>query len=218
MATYEVIFQQEPWSNVLMQLINAVRSGFRPVIPDNSTQFITKIIGLCWQHDYNLWPQASQVLQMLEEAMKTLDGVFNSSTLPEISHGSDTDCDIDYAASYSTSTSFGTTVVSHQLGSSVPPIDNQSNSNMNLCSSIVPNASDNSNLTPAENQLHSSISHDSTWSYLGTSSCYKEDSTVLGVSNASAALHSSNTSDLQFMETQCSASALQHTHSLAPLS
>ena len=113
MLTYEVIFQQEPWSNVSMQLINAVRSGFRPVIPDNSPQLITKITELCWQHDYNLWLCASQVLQMLEEAMKTLDSVLNSSALPVISHGSDTDCDIDNAASYSTSTSFGTTVVSH---------------------------------------------------------------------------------------------------------
>ena len=211
MLTYEVIFQQEPWLNVSMQIINAVRSGFRPVIPDNSPQFITKITELCWQHDYNLRPCASEVLQMLEEAMKALDSVLNSSALPEISHGSDTFCDIDYAPSYSTSKSFGTTVVSHQLSSSVPPTDNQSNSNMNLCSSIMPNASDNSNLTPAENQLHSSISHDSTWSYLGTSSCYEEDSTVLGVSNASAALRSSNTSDVQFMETQSSDSALQLT-------
>ena len=96
---------------------------------------------------------------MLEEAMKTLDSVLNCSALPEISHGSDTDRDIDYATSCSTSTSFGTTKVSHQLGSSVPPMDNQSNSNMNLCSSVVPNASDNNNLTPAENQLDSSIYH-----------------------------------------------------------
>ena len=61
---------------------------------------------------------------------------------------------------------------------------------MSLYSSTVPNTSDKSNLTPAENQLHSSISHDSTLSYLGTSLPSKQDSTVLGVSNASVALYS----------------------------
>ena len=69
---YEIAFQKEEWPNVSFQLINAVKSGYRPVIPGDAPQVLTPIITLCWQQNDNLRPCASRVLQLLEEAMNSL--------------------------------------------------------------------------------------------------------------------------------------------------
>ena len=46
---YEVAFVREPWPIVSMQLIDSVRRGHRPVIPDNASRFISSLIQDCWK-------------------------------------------------------------------------------------------------------------------------------------------------------------------------
>ena len=69
---YEIAFQKEAWPNVSFQLVNAVKSGYRPVIPSDAPKILTPLIMSCWQQGSNLRPCASKVLQLLEEAMNSL--------------------------------------------------------------------------------------------------------------------------------------------------
>ena len=59
---YKIAFQKEAWPNVSFQLISAVKSGYRPVIPGDVSQVLMPLITLCWQQDDSLWPCASRVL------------------------------------------------------------------------------------------------------------------------------------------------------------
>ena len=69
---YEVAFCCDPWPNVSMQLIDSVRRGYRPVIPDNASKFMSAIIQECWQHDSSSRPYVSQVSQLLGEHLDRL--------------------------------------------------------------------------------------------------------------------------------------------------
>ena len=69
--TYEVYFCTEPWPNVSMQLLNAVKRGHRPVIPANGSKGITSIIKECWQHDSMQRPSASEVSRLIQEQLET---------------------------------------------------------------------------------------------------------------------------------------------------
>ena len=55
-----------------MQLIGSVRSGYRPVIPSNSSKFMSAIIQECWQHDSSSRPYASQISQLLGDHLDRL--------------------------------------------------------------------------------------------------------------------------------------------------
>ena len=71
---YEVAFCCDPWPKVSMQLIDAVRRGYRPVIPNDASKFMSAVIQECWQHDSSSCPYASQVSQLFEEHLVGLTG------------------------------------------------------------------------------------------------------------------------------------------------
>ena len=45
---YEIAFQKEAWPNVSFQLLNAVKSGYRSVIPSDAPTILTQLITSCW--------------------------------------------------------------------------------------------------------------------------------------------------------------------------
>ena len=69
---YEVAFCCDPWSNVQMQWIDSVRRGYRPVVPSNSSKFMSAIIQECWQRDSSSHPYASQISQLLGDHLGKL--------------------------------------------------------------------------------------------------------------------------------------------------
>ena len=73
--TYEVYFCAEPWPNVSMQLLNAIRRGHRPVIPSNAPEGIVNIIKECWQHDRMLRPNASEVSRLMQEQLEAVSSI-----------------------------------------------------------------------------------------------------------------------------------------------
>ena len=71
---YEVAFRCDPWPNVTMQLIDSVRKGYRPIIPNNGSKFMSAIIQKCWHHDSLSRPYASQISQLLGDHLDTVTG------------------------------------------------------------------------------------------------------------------------------------------------
>ena len=47
--SYEVYFCEKPWPIISMHLLNAVRFGQRPIIPENASEGVKSIIQECWQ-------------------------------------------------------------------------------------------------------------------------------------------------------------------------
>ena len=68
--SYEVAFTHEPWPSVSIKLIDSVRKGYRPVIPDNASKFVASLIQDCWKHDSAARPSALQVSQLLQDYLE----------------------------------------------------------------------------------------------------------------------------------------------------
>ena len=71
--SYEIAFQREAWTNVSIQLIDAVKQGYRPIIPTDASQLLVPLITSCWQENVILRPCAEMVLKLLEEAMNNIE-------------------------------------------------------------------------------------------------------------------------------------------------
>ena len=69
--THKVYFCTEPWPNVSMQLLNAVKCGHQPVIPANGSEGVTSIIKECWQQNSMLRSSASEVSRLMQEQLET---------------------------------------------------------------------------------------------------------------------------------------------------
>jgi len=82
--SYEIAFQCEAWTNVSIQLIDAVKHGYRPIIPEDASQFLVPLITSCWQGDANLRPPAEALLQCLEEGMSSLAPSLTSQSLVDV--------------------------------------------------------------------------------------------------------------------------------------
>ena len=54
-----------------MQLLDAVRCGQRPIIPENTSEGVKSIIQECWQQNSTLRPNASEVARLLQEQLET---------------------------------------------------------------------------------------------------------------------------------------------------
>ena len=74
---YEVAFIHEPWPAVNMQLIESVRRGNRPVVPNNASTFISSLLQNCWKHDSLSRPSALYVSQTIQDYLE-------SSSSPQI--------------------------------------------------------------------------------------------------------------------------------------
>ena len=61
----------DPWKNVSFDLIERVKHGYRPVIPDRATEHIVSIIKKCWLHDNLLRSTALEVSNELEHCLDT---------------------------------------------------------------------------------------------------------------------------------------------------
>jgi len=81
----ELAFLREAWPNVSIQLIDAVKHGYRPIIPEDAPQLLVPLIMSCWQESASLRPCAERVLQLLEE---TMNNVVLTPVLPESSTSS----------------------------------------------------------------------------------------------------------------------------------
>ena len=68
--SYEVAFTREPWPSVSMKLIDSVRKGYRPIIPVNTSKFISSLIQDCWKQDSAARPTALQVSQLLQDYLE----------------------------------------------------------------------------------------------------------------------------------------------------
>ena len=60
------------WTNVSIQLIDAVKQGYRPIIPTDASQLLVPLITLRWQENVILRPCAKMVLKLLGEAMNNI--------------------------------------------------------------------------------------------------------------------------------------------------
>ena len=67
---YEVAFIREPWPAVNMQLIESVRRGIRPVVPNNASTFISSLLQNCWKHDSSSRPSALYVSQSIQDYLE----------------------------------------------------------------------------------------------------------------------------------------------------
>jgi len=81
--SFEVYFCAEPWPNVSMQLLDAVRSGQRPIIPENASKGVKNVIQECWQQNSTLRPSASEIARLLQEQLETV--VDMSDTMGDMS-------------------------------------------------------------------------------------------------------------------------------------
>ena len=63
---YEVILYLSPWKHVSIDLIDHVKRGRRPPLPDDAPVAIANILQRCWQHSHTLRPHASEVSAALE--------------------------------------------------------------------------------------------------------------------------------------------------------
>ena len=79
LLAYEVILGIDPWKNVSFDLIERVRHGYRPVIPDTTPEHIVSIIEKCWLHDHLLRPSAFNVYKELEHYLDSNDDESNST-------------------------------------------------------------------------------------------------------------------------------------------
>jgi len=68
---YEVAFVREPWSAVNLQLIESVRRGSRPVVPNNGSSFIFTLMQNCWKQDSLSRPSASYVSQSIQDYLES---------------------------------------------------------------------------------------------------------------------------------------------------
>jgi len=218
MLSYEIVFQREPWANVSM-LINAVRSGFRPSIPDTSPLFITEMIELCWHHDCKLRPCASEVLEMLDTAINTFENALVDSPSLEVfdSTNAGNDCTISYSGNgiSKSLTSSGTAGVDSQV-INVLPITNQP-------ISPATNFLDSSSLSEATKVLYSSsvseASDDVAENQSNCNTCASNEGCDLALSqrgtsedvlNVSVPLgSSSSSSSQQLLNTQSSSAVLE---------
>jgi len=66
---------------VSIQLIDAAKHGYRPIIPKDTSQLLVPLIISCWQENASLRPPAEVVLQCLEEAMSSLAPSLTSQSL-----------------------------------------------------------------------------------------------------------------------------------------
>jgi len=169
MLSYEIEFQREPWANVSMQLINAVRSGYRPTIPDSSPLFITKMIKSCWHHDCNLRPCASEVLEMLNEIINSFDNVLVDSPLLKLSNNtvSRDDCTLSYSGnSISKSIASCGTMGASSPVKSASPVFKQP---LSTASNLAHNSKTSGNTTENQSNTGNHMSHEGYDSTLGTS-------------------------------------------------
>ena len=63
---YQIILGLDPWKHVSFDLIEHVKHGYRPVIPEKIHKQITAVIERCWLHDHLLRPSALEISQELE--------------------------------------------------------------------------------------------------------------------------------------------------------
>ena len=68
---YEIILGVDPWKNVSFDLIERVKHGYRPVIPERAPEDIVCIIKKCWLHEHLLRPTALDVSNELEHHLDT---------------------------------------------------------------------------------------------------------------------------------------------------
>ena len=70
--SFEVYFCCEAWPpNVSMQLLEAVRHGHRPTFPIDAPNSVVNIIKECWLHDWTSRPNATGVLQLMQELLSS---------------------------------------------------------------------------------------------------------------------------------------------------
>ena len=71
--SFEVYFCCEAWPpNVSMQLLDAVRRGHRPAIPNDAPNSVVNIIKECWLHDGISRPNASAVSRLMQELLSSV--------------------------------------------------------------------------------------------------------------------------------------------------
>ena len=107
--SFEVYFCCEAWPlNVSMQLLDAVRHGHRPAIPNDAPNSVVNIIKECWLHDGISQPNASAVSQLMQELTSSVTNANDVIADAQVLHDSNSSHDF-----YSTSIS-----VSNQSASS----------------------------------------------------------------------------------------------------
>jgi len=67
---YEIILGLDPWKHVSFDLIERVKHGYRPVIPEKSPKQIAAVIERCWLHNHLLRPSALEISQELEHYLE----------------------------------------------------------------------------------------------------------------------------------------------------
>ena len=62
---YEVILCLNPWKHVTIDLIDQVKHGHRPALPDDIPVSLTNILQKCWEHNPALRPSTAEVSTVL---------------------------------------------------------------------------------------------------------------------------------------------------------
>jgi len=70
---YEVVNRCQAWKDVHITLIESVRSGQRPVIPENADQWVSNIIKECWLGDPEARPTAGAVSSIFEKYLEQIE-------------------------------------------------------------------------------------------------------------------------------------------------
>lgn len=68
MVLYEILTGKTPYSGYTpIQIVRALDSGKRPVLPDGDNKLFCDLIERCWNQDHTKRPEFSEIVNILEE-------------------------------------------------------------------------------------------------------------------------------------------------------